>query len=410
MSNRYKPKHPKMIRLQSQLVEMRQQISDEVRKIITSIETEYKVAKAREKSLGESLAQQKKDALELNRKAIEYGALQREADSNRQLYEILLNRVKETSLTTELRSSNIRILDAAEVPIHPIRPRKKLNIVLAAIVGLLLGSGLAFFQEYLDNTIKTPDDVESYLGVPFLGFVSSFKTGDGYKGSSELITVESPKSNVAEGFKQIRTNVIFAASDPTNNAFLFTSALPAEGKTLVCANLAVAMSQMGKNVLLIDGDLRRPRLHELFFLENTEGLTNVLIGSTEPSEVIADTHVPGLKIVTCGPIPPNPSELLASERSQMFIRYVKGSYDVVLVDSPPVLTVTDPTIMASILDGAILVTKAGETPIEPLMRSLKQLREANARIMGVVLNSVSLRKDSYHYYQYYQYYYDYEKT
>lgn len=409
MSKRYKPKHPRIIRLQSQIDEMRQRISEEVRKIIKSIETEYKVALAREQSLDKSLTEQKKEALELNRRAIQYGALQRETESNRQLYEILLNRVKETSLTTELRSSNIRVLDPAEVPIHPVLPRKKLNVALAALVGLILGSAIAFFQEYLDNTIKTPDDIENYLGVHFLGYVGSFKKGDGVGASSELITLANPKSNVAEGFKQIRTNMIFAAADPSNNAFLFTSALPSEGKTLVCANLAVAMSQMGKNVLLIDGDLRRPRLHELFFLDNSEGLTNVLIGSREPEEVVADTHIAGLKMVTCGPVPPNPSELLASERARMFIRYAKLSYDVVLVDSPPVLTVTDPVIMASILDGAVLVTKAGDTPIEPLMRSVKQLREANATILGVVLNSVNPRRDSYYYYRYYHYY-DYEKA
>ncbi len=167
------------------------------------------------------------------------------------------------------------------------------------------------------------------------------------------------------------------------------------------------MSQMGKKVLMVDADLRRPRLHELFFLDNTEGLTNVLVGTSKPSDVVVETNVPGLKLMTCGQIPPNPSELLASERTQLLVRSMKSSYDMVIVDSPPVLTVTDATIMASMLDGAILVTKAGETPIEPLLRSLKQLREANARILGVVLNSVALRKDRYHYYQYYQYHYDY---
>lgn len=404
ISEKYGPKHPRMEQLASQIKEIRDKISLEVNKIARSVEIRYKASLARETTLMTALEEQKQEALDLNKKAIRYGILKREVESNKQMYENFLMRLKETSVTAGLKSSNIRIIDPARVPGSPIKPRVKLNLILAIITALTLGIGMAFFFEYLDNTLRTPEDIENYLRIPSLGVITTFKTDKGHQAKEELISISEPRSNVSEALRNLRTNVIYLSYDPPRKLLLFTSALPMEGKTLICANLAVVLAQTGKKVLLIDTDMRKPRLHRLFGMERESGIAQYLIGEAQPGEIIQETKVANLKIVTCGDIPPNPSELLGSERMINFLARAREEFDYVLLDSPPVASITDSLVLAGQVDGTIMIIKASDTAREPVRHGLKQLEEVKAKVLGAVLNQVDLKRERYYYHYYYRYY------
>lgn len=406
LSKKYGEKHPRMIQLSTELETIKEKIALEVKKIAKGIEIDYQVARSRENTLRQALEEQKREAMDLNQKAIEYSVLRREADSNQQLYDSLLKRMKEATLTTELKASNIRVIDPAEIPEIPIKPKKKLNLLLAVITGLMLGVGLAFFFEYLDNTVKTPEEVERYLGTPFLGPVGRFRM-NGWDSGGELIVLEEPKSNVAEGLRNIRTNLLFSSPEASRKALMITSTATSEGKTVLAANLAVVLAQTGKRVLLIDADLRKPRINRVFGLEREPGLSNLLIGEASLESVLRETEMENLRVIPAGPIPPNPSELLGLPTLEWLLQEAWEGFDLVLFDSPPVMSVTDPLVLASRLDGVVLVVKGGSTPREPIRRVISQLSDVNARLLGVVLNNVDFRKERYYYQYYYRYYYSY---
>ncbi len=406
LSQKYGPEHPKMIRLSSEIRGIKNKISQEIKNIARSIETEYRIALAKEKSILKAMEDKKKEALMLNKKQIKYNALKREVDISRSLYESLLKRLKEASLTEGLDVTNIMVVDPARVPDHPVKPKKLMNILLAIIVGLTLGIGLAFFFEYLDNTIKIPEEVERYLKLPLLGVVGTIKSDSGNPAKKEIITYTDPRSNIAESFRTIRTNLSFSSPDVDQKRFLITSALPLEGKTIVAANLAITFAQMGKNVLLVDSDLRKPRIHNLFGLNRGAGLSDFLVGKESS---IKKTKVSGLNVFTCGTIPPNPAELLGSKKMRDFVEKIRENFEVVIFDSPPLLSVTDAAEIAPFLDGVVLVIKAGSTTRPAIQRSIQQLSELNVPIVGCILNDVDFEKEHYYYspYQYYyQYYYE----
>lgn len=403
LSEKYGPKHPKIVQLHSQLTELKDNISQEVSKIARSLETQYKSALAREQTLLTALEAQKQEALDLNKKVIRYGILKREVEGNKQMYENFLMRLKETSVTAGLKTSNIRVIDPAKVPERPVKPRVMLNLLLAIISGLTLGTGLAFFYEYLDNTLRTPEDIENFLQIPSLGVIGIFQTAKGNPGGEELITLSDPRSNISEAFRNLRTNVLYSSYDPPRKLILITSALPIEGKTLVAANLAAVLALTGRKVLLLDTDMRKPRLHKLFEVERQPGIAQYLIGEAEPNQIIRETRVANLKLAPCGDIPPNPSELLGSERMISFLSENKDQFDYILLDSAPLVSVTDALVLAGQMDGIILIIKGNETARDPVRRSLRQLEEVKAKVLGAVLNQVDLKKEGY-YYHYYRYY------
>lgn len=368
---------------------------------------EYRLAQAREESLKRALEEQKGASLEMNKKAIQYGVLQRQAESSRNIYDLLVKRFKETSLTEEMKTGNIRIVDKAEVPKEPVKPKKGLSMLLAAIVGLMGGVGLAFFVEHLDNSIKLPDEVKDELGMAYLGPVPDFPKEAAVPGvEPELVLLHSPKSTASESFRGIRTAVLFSSADVPPQVLLITSAGPGEGKSLVASNLAVTLALAGAKVLLIDCDLRKPRIHKLFGIGREKGLMSVLVGSAEISESIASlSAIPGLDILPCGPIPPNPAEIVGSKKLRNLIEGLKSQYQHILIDSPPVTAVTDALLLSQAVDSTILVIRYGITPKPIVINGLEQLRSVNAHILGAVLNGIRTGKDSYYYYQYYYYYY-----
>jgi len=407
LSQSYGPEHPKMIRLRSEIKELKNKIASEVKKIARSIETEYRVAKKQEAALNKALEEEKKKALALSEKEIQYNVLKREVEINRALYESLLKRAKETNITEDLPVSNVSIVDPARIPDVPFKPKKRLNILLAMVVGLTMGIGLAFFLEYLDDTIKTPEEVERYLKIPFLGYIGKVIIAKDNPYSPDLVALKEPKSHIAEMLRNVRTNILFSTSNFPRKALLVTSSTQGEGKTFLTINLGISLAQMGKRVVVIDADLRKTRIHRTFGLKKHPGLTEVLTGNHGLESVIQDTKVENLKIIPCGTIPPNPAELLSSEAMKDLIDRLKEQFDFVLFDSPPVMSVTDPTILANLADGVIIVIKGGETPRPPIQRTLQQLSKLDTKLLGVVLNGMDFKKGKYYYHYYYKYHYDY---
>lgn len=411
---KFRSKHPEVIAVQSQIGSVQKRIQAEIRKIMTSISNEYELALAQEKELQGALEEQKQEALDLDQKAITYGVLEREVETNKRIYTELLQRTKETSVTEQLETSNIRVIDRATVPTYPVAPRKMLNIFLAMIVGLMAGIALAFFFEYWDNSIKNPEDIKQYLDIPFLGFipkVAAELNGNGHvprKGlPADTIVALEPRSTASEAYRSLRTNVMFSSLELTP-IILVTSAGPAEGKSITVANLGITMAQSGSRTLIIDCDLRKPRMHKIFNISGGEaGFTDMLanFGSNGHKVTVKRTQIPNLDIIPCGKIPPNPSELLSSERTHILLDALSKKYDRILIDSPPVNVVTDPVILSRIAGGVIVIIKAGETRRDVVRRAKEQLTDVGAKVIGGVLNNVDVQRDNYYYYSYYAHYY-----
>jgi len=401
LSKKYGRNHPQMVAIDSELAELQKRKRTEVLRVVNSLRNEYKLALAREQSLKQALEQQKKESLEMNQKAVQYGVLQRQAESARNMYEVLAKRFKETTLAEEMKTGNIRMIDPAETPLHPVKPKKKLNLLLAIVVGLAMGVGLAFFLEYLDNTIKLPDQIKRLLEVAYLGPVPSFDS----ENEGELVVVKAPKSTASEGFRGVRTGIVYSSVDLPSQVMLVTSGGPSEGKTTCAANLAATLSQTGGRVLIIDADLRRPRMHKLFGINREHGLSSVLTGTVELKEAIVPTGVENLDLLPSGPIPPNPAEVVGSRKMHQLLETLKKHYQRVVVDSPPLTAVTDAVVLAKMVDGVVLVIRAGHTPAPVVQNGVAHLKAVNAHVLGAVLNDVSTGRDGYYYYPYYYYYY-----
>ena len=408
LSGTYKDKHPKMSSILSQIKTLELIIEEEVRKFVRKWKDNYEIAKLEEATLRKALEVQKKDALELNKKTVQYNVLKRESEGNRKLFDVLLNRLKETSLTEGMEFNNIRILDYAQVPTSPVRPNKQRMLLLAALVGIFGGFALALFMEYLDDRIKTESDVEQYLGLPFLGTIPAISGEE--KEALYMITDKMPKAMISEAFRSLRTSVLFSSSDNEIRTIMLTSGGPGEGKTTVAINLAVTMAHEGKKVLLLDCDLRRPTLHKVFDMKEKLGLSNLLVDhSIEIDQAIHETEVDNLDIILCGPIPPNPSELLGSKRMQEIISLFEEKYDRVIFDSPPSISLADAAVLGRAVDGVLLVVDSKTTARGKAQKSVKALSEVGANLIGVALNRVNINEEGYYGYYYYNYDYGKEK-
>jgi succinoglycan biosynthesis transport protein ExoP len=413
LSNKYGKNHPQIIALQNEQDALQKRKMAEIKRIINSLKNEYAVAAAKEESLKAALGRQKGESLSLNEKAIQYSVLKREAQSTKEMYDLLFKRLKETSLTEDIRTGNIRIIDLAEIPGSPVKPKKTQNMMIALILGIGLSLGTAFFLERIDNTVKIPADIKQHLQIPYLGPVPDFgalpeaangQTGD-IKFREDLITVSNPKSTASEAYRGIRTNILFSSADVAPQVILISSSAPAEGKTITAANLAVVMAQMGNKVLLIDCDMRKPKLNKVFETSRDKGMSNILVGGCELTEAIISTKIPNLDIITSGPLPPNPSEIIGSQKMAAVVNELRGQYERIIIDSPPITAVTDASILAKYADGAIMVIRCGDTHMEIIKNGLNQLSSVNAHIFGAILNCVNTGSGSYYYYQYHYYYY-----
>jgi capsular exopolysaccharide synthesis family protein len=359
---------------------------------------DYQQALAQERSLTSALEQQKREALDLNRKGIEYNSLARDAASNRQIFDSLMQRTKETNISGELKASNIRVVDAAEPPRRPVSPNTRNSLLLAILGGATLALGLAFFFEYVDNSVKTPDEIKRHLGLPFLGMVPAVFDNST---PNPLISSGVPP-NFSESFRALRTNLLFSSAQEGGKSIVVTSTAPGEGKTLVATNLAIALAQASQRVLLVDADMRKPRVHEMFGRSQQPGLSNVMVGNAKASESLRQTPVPNLWLLPAGLHPPNPAELLGSKRFRDFLTSLVQHFDWVIVDTPPVMAVTDSSIAANLATGVLFVVRAETTSRHAALRAIEQLQNGRAKFVGAVLNRVDLQHNPYYYSDYYR--------
>jgi polysaccharide biosynthesis transport protein len=398
LSDRLGDKHPDIVKLRSSIQMAEAKLQGEVGKVVQSVRNQYLAAQSQENSLTEALNQQKGEALAMNRKGIEYGVLARDAASNRQIFESLMQRTKETGISGELKTNNIRIVDAAETPRIPINVNRRNDLTLGLFGGAALGICLAFFFEYLDNRIKLPEEMKQHLGLPFLGMVPALF---GKENPSPLISKGVPP-NFLESFRGLRTNLLFSSAESGPRSIVVTSTGPGEGKTLVAANLAVALAQAGPRVLLIDADMRKPRVHTVFERPQEPGLSNVLVGTAKASAAVRRTTLPSLWVMTAGMTPPNPAELLGSQRFKDFLASLGQHFEWVIIDTPPVMAVTDASVAAHVATGVLFVVGAQLTSRHTARRAIEQLQYARANLLGGVLNRVDLQHHGYYYSTYYR--------
>lgn len=411
LSKIYKPDYPKMVRLKEQMNQVKGRIDDEVSKAVLGLKGDYQAAVKKEESLRSAFDNLRKETLDMNDKMVQYQILKREADTNRELYSGLLQRLKEVGVTATISASNITILDRAEVPKSPYKPDRKKNLALALVLGLFGGLGLAFFVEYLDNTLKTPEDIERTIHLPSLGFVPQLEKSGQLKGVA-LLTFEGTKSPITEAFRSIATFIMFSSAGRPPKTILVTSPQKGDGKTTTVVNLALSLSQSNDKgkCIVIDADMRRPQIHKIFGLDNSVGLSSFLSGQIEFPEnngFIKKTKFERIDVITHGVVPPDPSELLSSYRMRDLITYLFPLYQFIILDSPPVLGLADSLVMSTFADGVIVVTKAGETPKDAVNQAKKLLLGINAKILGVILNQTKESHLKYgSYYHHYSHYYE----
>ena len=413
-----KPDYPKAVQLRKQIDALQASLETQKKALVQNIVDDYRSAVAREKYLAEAVEAQKKEVNDIAEKSIQYNILKREVDTNKQLYDGLLQRLKEAQVSAGLKASNIRIVDAAEVPRRPVRPRVVLNLAIGFILGLGLGIGLAFFQDYLDKSLKTPDEVETLLRLPSLGVIPAFAAlGAGKAPGTGLMSRRGATAQMApavqtspasiEAFRSLRTSILLSAN-PVPKLILITSAFPGEGKTSTTINLGATLASLGSKVVIVDCDMRRPACHRSTGVENKPGFVQCLTGHVDLAEALLP--VPGvenLSVIPCGPIPPNPAEILSSPMAGELFQRLRSQFEYVLVDSPPLLSVADSRILSTLTDAVVLVVRAYETSYDVVRRARALLYGAGARILGVALNNVDFRRDGYGYDYYRRYGYGY---
>ncbi|MFH1799228.1 MAG: polysaccharide biosynthesis tyrosine autokinase [Candidatus Omnitrophota bacterium] len=372
-TERYTEEHPKMIELRSQILSLKNKI-------------------------------QGMEGVDAGNKTSEYRALEREVDTSQRMYDVLLARLREVDVTSTINISNITVIDRAEVPLKPVKPRVLLNMLLAVVFGLFGGVGLAFFIDYMDTTIKSPQDIREALESRFLGSVPELDERI-LEMEKDKFTHLQPSAPMSEHFRHIRTEVLSLLPEGADlKAFVVTSPDPQAGKTMTSSNFAIVMSQCGSKVLFVDADMRKPQLHKVFNLNRHDGLSEYLTSAVTFRLTIQDPGIEGLKVVTAGNSVPNPAELIGSKKMSEFIAEAKKMFDFVIFDTPPVISVTDAVVLAGMTDASILVVRSGKI-LAPGARSAKdKLTGAKKKFLGVVLNGMKPENSDLGYYQYYHSY------
>ncbi|MBN1140281.1 MAG: polysaccharide biosynthesis tyrosine autokinase [Deltaproteobacteria bacterium] len=392
LSGKYGEKHPLMSKAQGDLYLLKRKKNQEILRIIHSIENDYELARSIEMGLKNQFDAAKAEAFEINKKYVTYEALKREVDTNRQLYDALILKIKEQGITEEHQPVSVLIVEEAQPPQKPYKPVVPLNLLLGGFVGLFGAIGFAFLYDHLDNTIRTVDETEGSLGAPVLGVVSRCKQ-QGI--SAEKVVLNRPLSPLAESYKALRTAILLSPASEPPKKILITSSIAGEGKTTISVNLAIALAQSGSRVLLIDSDLRKPRIHKVLGLSDEKGLSTYLAGIS--GSEVQKGPVPNLLVMTAGPIPPNPSELLMSKTINVLLDMVGKKFDIILFDSSPILAVADAHPLARLFDSTILVARARKTTNDLARKSLKLLTSVGANVLGVIINAQEETDEHYYY-------------
>jgi len=408
LEERLLAQHPKLMECKVKLANLERAYNAEIETVLSRAQSEYSNVAQTEKNLLAELNEAKGEAEQMSTIEPAYMKLKRAHDTNLRLYDLALKSLKETDLSGTTRLNNVNVLDTARPVLSPSKPNVRSNLMMGLLLALALSFGLAFGLEFLDNTISTQEQIEEKLGLAFLGIVPSLANKDRGAIHSDLVVFEQPKSAVAECCRAIRTNLLFMSPERPLKSILVTSAGPRDGKTTTAASLAITMAESGHRVLLVDADLRRPRVHSAFKTSNTSGLSSLILGEGLLKDTAKSSGVPNLSLLTCGPIPPNPAELLHTEAFRKLLEQMTEQFDRVIIDSPPVGAVADAVVVSTQVDGTVLVIKNQVTSREMARRSVRALRDVNARIFGAILNDINLddrQAGGYYYYSKYGYYY-----
>lgn len=401
----YLAQHPDMVQLREQMTGLDRQIETEARTIQNTLsaglKNDYEVALAQENQLRGQVERLKGQVLDVRGRSIDYDILKREVDTSRQLYDILLQGFREIGVASNLGATNISIIDPARPPNYASKPRPLRTMLTAIILGLALGIGLAFLFESFDESIRSPEDVENKLGLPLLGTIPKLD-----KGTTPVVALLDPRSNFSEAYYSVRTALQFSTNEGVPSSLVVTSARPSEGKSTTSTAIAQHLARLGLRVLLVDSDLRNPSLHKVMSAENTHGFSNYLTGGMSLIQLAQETSIPGLAFIPCGPMPPNPAELLGAAKLAAMLREARAHYDVVLIDAPPVMGLADAPLLASAAAGTILVVEAGGTGRRLAKSAIRRLQVGSAHLIGILLTKFDARKSSYGYG--YGYAYDYE--
>jgi polysaccharide biosynthesis transport protein len=355
-------------------------------------------------SVDNKIRSEREKELETGEKSIDYNMLKRAVATNKDIYGSLLKRIGETEVTGGLKTTNISIVDKAVVPEFPSRPRKKMNLLIALLFGIFAGGGIAFLMDSMDQSIKSPEDLKRHVRLPVLGSIAMPVEESEKNVLFEFIAHKSPRSTIAEAYRGLRTSIMFTAVEHKRKVLLFTSSGPKEGKTTTAVNLAIVMAQSGEKTLLLDADLRQPRIEKTFGIKTEHGLSEILAAGESIDAAVHHTEVQNLDVIACGAIPPNPSELLGSKKMEALLEELEKKYDRIIIDSPPVLAVTDAVVLAGKVDGTILVVKCGETHRNAALQSKEILGSVeSSNVIGAVLNMVEKNQTSGYYYYYGKY-------
>lgn len=435
MSQVFKPDYPDLVKLKGRLDSMRAELETEISSALQAAETEYRTSLNKENSLKRLLDEQKADVARMNSDSIQYNNLLIEVQNMRELLASLEQRQNETLVSArlgEFETTNMSIIETAEIPINPVSPKKKLSLILAFLVGSFGGVGLAFVLEYLDNTIKSPEEAQKLTGIPSLGVVpylppngmkkvkrQGYSYRYTYRGEEdketknkfdnikkiELVNHLYPNFTISEDYRTIRTSILLSSAGSPPRSLAFTSALPKEGKSVTAANMAVSFAQLNEKVLVVDTDMRKPQLHRIFGLRTTKGLSSYLTGKISLEECIHKTKVEGISLIPCGPVPPNPTELLNSKPMKQLISEVEGRYDRIIYDLPPLLAVVDPVVLSNLVEATVFVVYPRKTVEKDFVHAVEELRKGRTKVIGTVFNGMRLDKDDYYYKSFYKSYY-----
>jgi capsular exopolysaccharide synthesis family protein len=429
LAKEFKPGYPPLDKVTAQLENSRHRLIAELQNEVQKIQSAYQAARTKEAELRAKMQEQKTATLNLKDSAVEYAILAREVDTNKQLYDSVLQRIKEVGIAAEVQTSNIYVMENAERPRVASYPNKRRSLLLALLMGLAGGVGLAFVLEHLDNTFKNPEELEAYVRLPHLGVVPDFESirnnGEGpvsrmlgpakrlnrklpgRVSHREIVSIHHPLSVVAEAYRTLRSALLLTKAGEPPRTMLLTSAGQGEGKTTTLVNTAIVFAQMGVRVLVIDGDLRRPRCHKILGIENTIGLTECLAGQIAPERIVQPTKVDKLFAITSGALPPNPAELLGSNKMLETINGLRDQFEFIFIDSSPLLAVSDAILMATMVDGVLLVVDGQKTPKQDVRNARLRLNNARTKLLGVLLNRINTRDGRYagyygHYHDYYR--------
>jgi succinoglycan biosynthesis transport protein ExoP len=433
-SKTYKPTYPEMVRIRGEIEQLRRKLASEgndVRaRVLSAAKSDYSEAISKERALQQQLEEAKRKSVEAGQKELSFDQLVMEIENKKQLLTLLLQKQNQTDVSAQGQQKKVataRVIEQAEFPRSVYKPNIKTNLLFSLLFGLMAGIALAFSFEYMDRSLKTPDDVERHLHLPFLGIVPQYshEVDNGHNGSGkalpvkkepsralelynvDLMTADDPTSSASEAMKTVRTALLLASPEGAPRSLLITSSRAGEGKTFIACNLAIALTQLDKRVVIVDADMRNPRIHRVWRLRNDNGLSIYLTNDVPLDSVFRPTPINRLTLIPSGPKTPRPAELLASPKFERMLEQLQNQFDFVILDSPPVLPVADSVILASRAKSVVMVVHGGDTPREVVKLAKRKLAASNALILGTILNGINLA-NPYYYYRYYSgYYYSY---